>query len=69
MTPKFRGCTMVFDTSHDRCINYMPYDTFEGQVGVVFVEIFRCSIDCFIVRMSIITENSQDYGLDHFQML
>ena len=60
---------MTFDTSYDRYKNYMLYDTFEGQGGVVFVEIFRCSIDCFIVRMLIITENSQDYGLDHFQML
>ena len=32
---------MTFDTSYDRYKNYMLYDTFEGQGGVVFVEIFR----------------------------
>ena len=59
---------MTFDTSYDRHKNYMLYDTFEGQGGVVFVEIFRWSDDRFIVRMMIITENSQDYGPDHLQI-
>ena len=38
----------------------MIHLSFEGQVGVVFVEIFRWCDDPFIVRMMIITENSQD---------
>ena len=32
---------MTFDTSYDRYKNFMFYDTIEGQVGVIFVEIFR----------------------------
>ena len=59
---------MTFDTSYDRYKNYMLYDTFEGQVGVIFVEIFRWSDDLFMVRMMILTENSQDYGPDHLQL-
>ena len=59
---------MTFDTSYDRYKIFIFYDTIEGQVGVIFVEIFRWSDDWFIVRMMIITENSQDYGPDHLQI-